>query len=261
MKRLIIALVVAVGVLVAVDYGAAALAESTVSRQVRDQLGLAEDPAVRINGFPFLTQAISGTYRSVEVSADRIQVGDLRNVGIRAKLTDVEAPLSSLTGSGQHTLVVAEAEGAARVPASDIERLLPGVDKLGIGNVDANAISNAVEEDGDPTMRSLDPENVARLTGSVTFLGQKYDIAVLAELQVSDGTIRVVPRDVRLGDSDPLPGPVVAMIRQLFTLTLDPGALPFGVVPTEARPRDGTLEILGEATDLRIGGTPSSAGS
>ena len=40
MKRLALVLVVLVGLLVAVDYGAAALAESAVARQMRDQLGL-----------------------------------------------------------------------------------------------------------------------------------------------------------------------------------------------------------------------------
>jgi len=71
MKRMVIALLVLVGLLVAADFGAAASAESAVSRQMREQLGLVDDPSVRINGFPFLTQAAAGRYRSVDVSALR----------------------------------------------------------------------------------------------------------------------------------------------------------------------------------------------
>jgi hypothetical protein len=52
MRRLIIILLVLVGLAVAADFGSAALAESAVSRQMRGQLGLVDDPSVRINGSP-----------------------------------------------------------------------------------------------------------------------------------------------------------------------------------------------------------------
>ena len=72
MKRLVVAVLVIVGVLVAVDFAAAALAESAVSREMRQELGLADDPSVNINGFPFLTQAASGHYSSIDVDAQHI---------------------------------------------------------------------------------------------------------------------------------------------------------------------------------------------
>lgn len=253
MKRLVIGLLILAGVLVAADWGSAALAESAVSRDLRDRLGLADDPSVRINGFPFLTQAVSGRYRSIEATADRVPVGQLRDVQVRAKLTDVTAPLGGLLGSGPTNVQVGHAEGAARVKSDDIERLLPEVSKLGIANVDANGLEDAVKQGGDPVLRGLDPETVGRFTGTVKFLGKEYQIAVLAELQVADGAIRVVPHDVRLGDSKPLPGPLQALVTRMFTVTLDPGRLPFGVVPTKVQPRDGTLEISGETSDVRLG--------
>ena len=58
-RRAIAVLIVLVALAVGVDYGAAALTESAVSREMRSQLDLADDPSVRINNFPFLTQAIS----------------------------------------------------------------------------------------------------------------------------------------------------------------------------------------------------------
>src|SRR5688500_4090506 len=159
MRRLIIALLVLVGLLVAVDYGAAALAESAVSRQMREQIGLVDDPAVRINGFPFLTQALMGEYSSVDVDATRIQVGELRELDVHAQLRDVSAPLPMLLGSGPKALTVREVEGTVQIPASDVERLVPGIEDLRIENVDEFALEQAVDDGGDKSLRLIEPAN------------------------------------------------------------------------------------------------------
>ena len=91
MRRLIIILLVLAGLAVAADFGSAALAESAVSRQMRGQLGLVDDPSVRINGFPFLTQAVAGTYSSIDVDATRIPYGSFKELEINARLHDVSA--------------------------------------------------------------------------------------------------------------------------------------------------------------------------
>lgn len=260
LKRLIVAVLVLAGVLVAADYAAAAAAESVVSRQLRERLGLADDPNVRINGFPFLTQAVAGEYGSIELTADRLQVGDLRNVQLRARLQDVAAPLSGLLGSGTPGLRVGTAEGSARVGDDDLGRMLPGVERLSLGNVDANGIADVISEGGDPTMRSLDPDSVARIAGDVPVGGGDTEsVVVLAELQVAEGTMRIVPRDVRSSSGDELPEPLAELVRQTFSLRVDPGGLPFGVVPTELQVKDGTLEIGGEATDVVIGAAPAGS--
>ena len=95
-RRTLAVLIVLVGLAVGADYAAAALTESAFSREMRTQLNLTDDPSVRINNFPFLTQAIAGRYRSVDVTADHLQVGPLRDVQVRTQLRDVTAPLSQL---------------------------------------------------------------------------------------------------------------------------------------------------------------------
>ncbi|GAA4543167.1 DUF2993 domain-containing protein [Pseudonocardia xishanensis] len=259
LKRLIVAVLVLAGVLVVADYAAAAAAESVVSRQLRERLGLADDPNVRINGFPFLTQAVAGEYGSIELTADRLQVGDLRNVQLRARLQDVAAPLSGLLGSGTPGLRVGTAEGSARVGDDDLGRMLPGVERLSLGNIDANGIADVISDGGDPSLRTLDPESVARIAGDVPVGSERESVVVLAELQVADGTMRIVPRDVRDSTGDALPEPVAELVRQTFSLRVDPGGLPFGVVPTTLQVRDGYLEIGGEAADVVIGSAPAGA--
>ncbi len=263
MRRLVIALLVLTGLLVAADFGSAALAESAVSRQMRSQLGLADDPAVRINGFPFLTQALSGEYSSVDVDANRIAVGQLKELSVSAQLRDVEAPLSMLLGSGAKTLQVDEVEGTVRVPASDLERLVPDVADLRIETLDQNALDQAADDADDPALAAMDPKHAVRLAGSGSLLGQKADVTVIAALELADGQIRITPKNVQLSGDNATKVPAAAQraLTQLFTVKIDPGRLPLQVTPTDVRAQNGTLEVSGKARDLILGpGSPLSAG-
>lgn len=255
MRRIAIALVVLVVLLIAVDFGAAAFAESGVSRQMREQLGLADDPAVRINGFPFLTQAAYGRYRSVDVTAQRISVGQMRELEVHAQLRGVAAPLGRLLGSGTRTITVQEADGTVRIGPRDLERLLPGVDRLRIENVDADALDSAVADGGEPGLAQIDPETAARLVGTSTVLGQEFEVSVIAVLQLTDEQAEIVPRDVRLGggDAPALPSFAQRALRGLFTVRVDPGQLPLTVTPTEFKVVNGALEVSGTTTNLVLG--------
>lgn len=261
MKRVIIGLLVLAGVLVAVDYGAAALAESAVSRQMREQIGLPDDPDVRINGFPFTTQALAGTYSSIDVAADRLSVGPLQEVEVVARLRDVAAPLSEVLGSAPRSVEVGTADGTVRVGADDIERIIGDVERLRIETVDARVLADLVEDGGDPSLADLDPDRAARLAGTTSLLGTETDVAVVVALELDDdGTVGIVPQDVRLGDGDePLPDAVQDAVRERFTVEVDPGTLPLRVVPDELRAVDGVLEISGSATDLVLGAGASTA--
>jgi hypothetical protein len=263
-KRTVAAVIVLAAVAVGADYGAAALTESAVAREMRSQLGLSDDPSVRINNFPFLTQAISGRYRSVDVVADHVAVGPLQDLQVRSQLRDVSAPLSQMLGDGPRTVTVREVEGTARIGAADVERLIRSasdvpIDKLWIDRIDADGLEQAVEDGADPELANLDPAKAVRLGGTVEFLGQEQQATIIAELQLADGRVQITPRDIRLGDDDtPLPVALQRTLSGLFTLTLDPGALPLEVTPTTLRATNGGLEISGLTGRLVLGaGAPA----
>lgn len=263
MRRLVIALLVLLGVLVVADFGAAALAESAVSRQMRSQLALADDPSVRINGFPFLAQAVAGKYSSVDVTAQRLTLGELRELEVRTQLRDVQAPLSMLLGSGPKTLQVRAAEGTVRIPANDVQRLLPGVVKLRIETLDEGALEQAIDDGGDVSLGDIDPDQAVRLVGTSPLLGKDTEVTVIAAMELADARIRIVPRDIRVGapNAPALPAAVQQSLQRMFTLTIDPGKLPLQVTPTKLRATpDGALEISGRARDLTLGGTSSATG-
>jgi hypothetical protein len=257
-RRTLAVVIVLVALLVGADYAAAALTESAVSRQMRTELNLVDDPSVRINGFPFLTQAVAGRYRSVDVTADHVPVGPLRDVQMRTQLRDVTAPLSQLLG-GSRTVAVREVEGTVRIGAPDIERLLPGVDKLYIDGIDANGLQKAVDDGADRALLQVDPATAARLGGTVNVLGTQQQVNIIAELQLAAGQAQIVPRDIRLGDATTeLPAPVRRVLNDQFTLRLNPGGLPLQVTPTRLRATNGGLEISGLTGRLVFGAGRSS---
>ena len=263
-KRTVAAIVVLGAAAVGVDYGAAALTESVVARQMRSQLSLADEPSVRVNNFPFLTQAISGRYKSVDVTADHIAVGPLHDVQVRSQLRDVSAPLSQMLGDGPRTVTVREVEGTVRIGAPDVERLIREagdvpVDKLYIDGIDADGLEKAVDDGADPALLSLEPATAVRMGGTVDVLGQEQQVTIIAELQLADGRVQITPRDIRLADEDAkLPVALQRTLSRLFTLTLDPGALPLQVTPTTLRATSGGLEISGLTGRLVLGpGAPS----
>jgi len=258
-KRTVAAVVVLGAAAVGVDYGSAALTESVVARQMRSQLSLADEPSVRVNNFPFLTQAISGRYKSVDVTADHIVVGPLHDVQVRSQLRDVSAPLSQMLGDGPRTVTVREVEGTVRIGAPDVERLIREagdvpVDKLYIDGIDADGLEKAVDDGADPALLSLEPATAVRMGGTVDVLGQEQQVTIIAELQLADGRVQITPRDIRLDDADAqLPVALQRTLSRLFTLTLDPGGLPLQVTPTTVRATSGGLEISGLTGRLVLG--------
>lgn len=254
MRRLVIGLLVLAGLAVAADFGAAALTESALSRQVRGQLRLVDDPSVRINGFPFVTQAVSGDYPSVDIDAKRVAAGPFQQLEVSAHLHDVRAPLSTLIGSDAPTVHVTAADGMVQVDAADLQRLFPELTKARIEAVDAAALRAVVANGGDPGVAALDPAKVARLIGTIDVFGHPVEIAVLLTLRLDGDSAVVAPQDVRLSDGTglPLPGAVQRALLQQFDRPLDTGGLPFAVKPTSFGVVDGTLAISGTASNLTL---------
>jgi LmeA-like phospholipid-binding len=254
MRGLIITLLVLAALLVAADFGAAALAESAVSRQMRGELGLVDDPSVRINGFPFLAQAVSGTYPSIDVDATRIPYGSMKELEITAQLHDVSAPLPMLLGPGPKTIMVGSADGTVKIDAADLQRLVPEAKKVRIETVDASTLKQAVKNGADASVGTLDPDHIARLVGTVDFFGTSTEIAVLATLELNKGRADIVPVDVRLSDGTglPVPGAVQKQILNLFRIPLITGDLPLNVKATTFKAKDGTLQISGTARNLTL---------
>jgi LmeA-like phospholipid-binding len=104
-----IILAVLVVVLVALDFGAKALAENEVANQIQKQ-GISQKPSVSIAGFPFLTQVISRDIGSMQISWHNLTEGPVTFASINAVLNGVHinssfngATVTNLTGTAKIT--------------------------------------------------------------------------------------------------------------------------------------------------------------
>lgn len=246
MKKAAIVLVVLVGLLVVADFGAAAAAEYQVSKRLRGHLNLPDDPAVRINGFPFLYQAFTGDYRDVDVAADRVAVARLRNLGVEATLHHVRVPFSELVSGSAKQVRIDEVVGRVRVQAAEVEALI-GVQDLQIEEVGDRDKTAA----GQPV-----PADAVKLIGSTDVLGQQTRVNVIASLKLVDGFVQIQPHTVQVNGQTLLPA-IEKAVMNMFTVRLDPGRLPFTVTPTAVRADNGALVVEGNARDVVIntGGT------
>jgi hypothetical protein len=87
-RRWLLSIVVIVAVLVGLDFGARAVAQSVIATKIQQQ-GLTNKPSVSIGGFPFLTQVASRDLRHVTIAADDEVAGPVTITTINATASGI----------------------------------------------------------------------------------------------------------------------------------------------------------------------------
>src|ERR1700727_2192829 len=87
-RRWLIALIVLILVLVAIDFGAKAFAENAIATKI-DSSGLGTKPSVDIEGFPFLTQVASRDMKQIDINASNFTVKQVVISSLHATATGV----------------------------------------------------------------------------------------------------------------------------------------------------------------------------
>ncbi|MFD7655275.1 DUF2993 domain-containing protein [Actinosynnema sp. NPDC059797] len=260
-RKLIITALVVGAVLVAADYGLAAAGEYQVAQRMRDKFGLSEDPAVRINGFPFITQALAGDYRDIEISAAGVPVGDdLRNLEIRANLRHVRIGLSELLAGDTSDARIDQVRGSVKIKSSDLNLLVNKVTPFNDMTIEPdNRAEREAKRDGEPAPEQAaapkpDPTVAAvKLSGSTTVAGRKIRLAAYGTVSLIDGRIAIAVNDVELDDTS-LEGleAVLGTIRQALGVVIDPGGLPFTATPTAVKVESGAFIVEGTVKNIPL---------
>jgi hypothetical protein len=278
-RRLVITLAVVVGLLVVADFGAASVFEYQVSKRAREQFNLTDDPAVKVQGFSFLAQAVSGEYDHVSIDAKGVPVENtLRDLEVHVDLMGVQAPLGDLVSGSLKEVRINQVEGEVRVKASDVNRaILANKNPLisSITNLTIDPVSEAdVQSDPDDRTEEQqieaeraeeleddeDTQAGAKICASGDIGGENtdfcaYGLITLVEAAKAKFTpARLEVRNSVLGTGE-LPQQFEAGILQMLTVTLDPGELPFTVTPTAVDVDTGVLSVKGKAFDVVLGGS------
>ena len=117
-RRWLIALVVLILVLVAVDFGAKAFAENAIATKI-DSSGLGTKPSVDIEGFPFLTQVASRDLSQIDINASNFTVKQVVISSLHATATGVR-PNASFNGA-----TISKINGTVVVSFKTVTDLIP----------------------------------------------------------------------------------------------------------------------------------------
>lgn len=276
-RRLVITIVVLLGLLVVADFGAASVFEYQVSKRAREQFDLTDDPSVKVHGFSFLAQAISGEYDHVAIDAKGVPVQDtLRDLEVHVDLMGVIAPLGDLVSGELQGVEVREVEGQVRVKASDVTRALLENENPLISSITNLTIDPISEQDAktDPDERTDEEQAAAeraeeleneddttagaKMCATADLGGEETDLCAFGLITLVDAKASFVPSRLELSNSvlsgGQFPEGFEASILEWLKVTLDPGELPFTVTPTAVSVEPGVLSVKGKAWDVLLGG-------
>ncbi|ATQ30934.1 LmeA family phospholipid-binding protein [Rhodococcus ruber] len=246
MRKLILALVTLVGVALLIDFGAAAWSEYRVSRALREGGALTADPAVTIHGFPFLTQARAGHYENVEIRAQGVPSGTLGDITIEANLIGAHADAGELLDGSIRTVPVDLLYGRVMIDATELGQLY-GIPDLQVSAPPADKSDGTGGSGGSGRTTA----GGVVLTGTVPVGPVSAEVSVQANLLLEGDTVRIVASDLYFGPEGQadftVPDPLKPTVLGLFTTTIEPQNLPFGVRPTAVEARGSTIVIEGEA--------------
>lgn len=217
---LLTVVVVLLGLAVAADRVALAIAEDQAASALQSSQHLTSKPDVSVPGFPFLTQLAAGKFDEVTVSADDIAVGTNHDI----QLARVDVDLHDVTVSHNYSTVHANtATASARMGYDELSRALHTT-------VHAGSNGRLVAEP------------------SVHVLGQTFHGTVSAVVHASsDAGITFGDPKVTIGGVQ-IPDVVSQALAQVFQGAISLAGLPFGVQVTgvTATPAGLVLHLAGQ---------------
>jgi LmeA-like phospholipid-binding len=226
MRRLLIVLVVLAALLVAADRIGVVVAQNRLASQIQQQLSLDQRPDVSIRGVPFLTQAISGTYKDIRVQLPDVDAGDVQNVAINARLQGTHVSLSDALGGNLDRIPVDRISGTLLIPYDQL------AEASGISGLTITRVGDSL-----------------RLTGSVQVLGRSIQAEAVGRVEVNDGRIAINAEQAEVAGI-PVPQAVLDQAARLLSFRVQPQNLPLNLRITAVRVADNGLVVDAVSDDV-----------
>ena len=191
-------------------------------------------PTVRVHGTPFLTQALRGCYRDVEVSGVGLRLGDISGATLNAHIYDAVLPPRELLGGRTTSLPCAHVDGRIVLPYGEVARIsrIPG---LALSYEERRLIATAA-------LPVPGVSQLARVSGK-------------ARLTVADGVVWLRVRDVSVAGIS-LPSLVLRQLMPSLNVPIPLTALPFGLRLDELKAEEAGLLVCASADDVVFRATP-----
>ncbi|WP_017557948.1 LmeA family phospholipid-binding protein [Nocardiopsis baichengensis] len=225
MRKFLVFLVFLLILLAVADRGLHSAAQSEIAKRVGAQYEMSSEPEVAIGGFPFLTQAVGGTYSEISIVTGAMVVNDVQLERVDMTARDVHAPLSALMS--EPSAVAESADARVMLPYSELQQRLP----------EGIVIET---EDGEP-----------RMAGDLSMGGFSTPVSAGLDISAEGETVTLSPRDVQIGEAGLDLGDQVA---QRLTATVTIPRLPFGLQIKGIEALPNGVEVAAEATDVQLVG-------
>lgn len=225
MRRLVGALVAVLLLLAVADRVGVVLASRVVASKLRTSASLAADPSVRIRGFPFLTQALSGRYDQIDVSTGSLARGGVRLSRLDVALRGVRLSLSQALSGNVSNVPVEGLTASAVVTYADVAAHggLPGVTVLSVAPVGTHL----------------------RVTARLTVLGQVVTASSDSSVRLDGRSVVVTAEKVTVPGQ---PGGVLdTALAGRLDLRVPVGTLPYGLALTGVRVTPAGLVLAARA--------------
>jgi hypothetical protein len=162
-RRLLMVAVILVAVLVGLDFGARALAQSELASRAQSATD-AQSASASISGFPFLWDLLEeGTVHGLHLHLSDVPVGQLRLQAVDVQLTDTSIERSALFSHRQvRVRAIATALATVTVTAAELSSAigdpvtLPGQDRILIDLAGQEQSASVSVESGDLLVVSVD---------------------------------------------------------------------------------------------------------
>jgi hypothetical protein len=194
-----------------------------VAVALQDAGDLAGAPQVDVTGWPFLTQAVAGTYDEVHIALTAADLGQPEGTRADVTLRGVHLPLSDVLSGSVQEVPVDRVDGTATLSYALLSREL-GAD-------------TTLERAGDGL----------RVTRTVEVLGYTVPLTAVGDVVLQGDELVVEVEEAEAAGVD-VPDLVVDRAVQVLDLRY-PVRLPFGLQLTGVTPADDGVDVAVEATD------------
>jgi hypothetical protein len=221
--RLLVVLVCLVIAVIAADRITAVLAERAAATYLAKQAQFVSPPTVDVHGVPFLTQALQGRYRDVEVRSDGVRLDQVSASSFDVHLRGVHLPVSAAFGGRIRQLVCDSVDGTVTFSYAELVSLskIPG-----LSLADSNG------------------RLAVTATLAIPTLGSDLSVSGIAAVRIESGAVRLIVSQISVAGLT-LPAAAVAALASTLATPIPIPALPFGVIIASAVPGPSGVAISG----------------
>lgn len=227
-----IIVIILFGLLVIADRVTAAAAESAVAKRIAAQApfaGSGVKPHVSINGFPFLTQAIAGRYKDIEVSGRALTIDDVAGIDLEAHMHGVHVPLRNAINRKVNSLPIDRVDASATMPYGEAAK------RTGINGLQLSDNKGALH---------------VTLSTSLAPLGS-LNAAADADINVSGNRVSFSVRQITV-NGQPVPQALAGQLQQLMNGSLTLPTLPYHLRVTGVTPTPSGIQATASADHIVV---------